>query len=60
MGGDKKHKNIHEKKKSPEHKNQPVGQNIHEDVKAGGTAYGKTKKNQGIQPTSQHEKPIIH
>lgn len=57
--GDKKHQNIHEKKKSP-HKNQPVGQNIHTDVQQSSTAYGKTKKNQGVQPTSQHEKPILH
>lgn len=56
---DKKHHNIHEKKKSP-HKNQPIGQNIHEDIKTGPTAQGKTKKNLGIQPSSQHEKPIIH
>lgn len=57
--GDKKHKNIHEKKTSPP-KNQPIGQNIHEDVQNSSTAYGKTKKNQGIQPHTQHEKPIIH
>lgn len=51
--------NIHEKKGSP-HKNQPIGQNFKINQGSGATPYGKTKKNQGIQPTSQHEKPIIH
>ena len=60
MGGDKKHKNIHEKKTSPPHKSQPVGQNIHEDVQNSSTSFGKTKKHQGVQPPATHEKPIIH
>lgn len=59
MGGDKKHQKNQEKIKSP-HKNQPTGQNIHEDVQNSSTAYGKNKKNQGIRPSTQHEKPILH
>ena len=50
----KKHEDIHEKKEKEPHKGQPIGQNIHTEVHSGSTAYGKTKKNQGINPSSQH------
>lgn len=55
----KKHEDIHEKKEKEPHKGQPVGQNIHENIHSGSTPYGKTKKNQGITPSSQHQTPIF-